>query len=88
MMGVGQPAQNLSPLFISPNFPYLPKSISKTITFYSPIYLFIELLNYVIFGTIQFPLFYLIRTQSAQNLKPLISPIVHVYPIGSNFVTS
>jgi hypothetical protein len=43
MMGVGQPAQNLSPLFISPNFPYLPKSISKTITFYSPIYWIIEL---------------------------------------------
>ncbi len=82
MMGVGQPAQNLSLLFISPNFLYLPKSISKTITFYSPIYWIIELCY---FWHNKIPLFYLIRTQSAQNLTPLISPCPYIYPIGSNF---
>jgi hypothetical protein len=76
MMGVGQPAKNLSPLIISPNFLYLPKSIEKASPFIPP---FIYLLNYFIFGH-NSPPFYLICSRWAQILTPLISPICPYMP--------
>lgn len=78
MMGVEQPAKKLSPLIISPNFPYLPKSIEKASPFIPP---FIYLLNYwIILFLANFPPFYLVCTQSAQILTPLISPICPYMP--------
>jgi hypothetical protein len=70
---------------------YFPKfSVSTQINFKNHHLLFPHLFIYWIIELCYFwhnkiPLFYLIRTQSAQNLTPLISPCPYIYPIGSNF---
>jgi hypothetical protein len=90
MMGVGQPANLFCHLLLFPPiFHIYPNQFKKHRLLFP---YFIYLLNYLFIELFYFwhdsPPFYLIRTLSAQNLTPLISPILHIYPIGSNFVTS